>query len=504
MISHAHELAQAEIETDVIVIGGGAAGLAFVDRLQRDAIVIESGGYVADPERDRLFVIESVGVPTNQQSLQRRLLGGSGALWSARCAELDPIDYDARDGLPHSGWPITASELRPYFDDLATDWRLPLASSQNEFDAVVMRKLFDTAPELSLQIWNYAFERHETPLNLGCHYRRVFDRQGKRLLMHADATAMETDGRKVVAVQVLDRTGRLIRVRGRHVVLAGGCVENSRFLMEHRASGSQLCSEVDRWLGRGFHQHLVVNSGSVTARDRTGARLQQIFNRKRRRPDISYEVGLRPSDALLVEEKLPNCSAKFLYQRSGGVTARSVPSLALNWLRGREPILREPRILVEIMAEQQIDPESSIFLAPRKDGGNRLGARVNWKVNDAEKESVMRLTNLLAGFLKRNGLGDLESITSLDQVDFMPMRDSLHHMGGTRMSDGPQRGVVDRNLLVHGTMNVTVLGGSVFPTGGHANPTLTIAALALRAADHLDSQNGQVGGASACASSALI
>ena len=379
-----------------------------------------------------------------------------------------------------------------------------MASSQNEFDDPEMRKLFDTAPELSLQIWNYAFERRETPLDLGRHYRRVFDRPGKRLLMQAEATAMETDGRQVVAVQIHDRSGRMIRVKGRHVVLAGGCVENSRLLLEHRASGSQLCSEVDRWLGRGFHQHLVVNSGSVVAQNGTGARLQQIFNRKRRRPDISYEVGIRPSDALLVQERLPNCSAKFLYQRTGGVTARSVPPLALNWLRGHEPILREPRILVEIMAEQQIDLESSIFLAPRVDGRTRLGARVNWKVSDGEKQSVVRLTNLLAGFLKRNGLGDLERVSSLDQVDFMPTRDSLHHMGGTRMSDGPRRGVVDRNLLVHGTMNVTVLGGSVFPTGGHANPTLTIAALALRAADHLDCQDRQIGGASACASSALI
>ncbi|GGB75682.1 FAD-dependent oxidoreductase [Blastomonas aquatica] len=488
MINLAHELAQPEIETDVIIIGGGVAGLAFADRLRRDAVVIESGGDAPDPERDRLFAIESAGMPMNVQSLQRRLLGGSGALWSARCAELDSIDFDAREGLPHSGWPITLSDLRLYFDAVATDWRLPLAASKSALDTPRMRKMFDTAPGLSLQLWNYAFERRETPLNLGRHYRRVFDRPGKRLLMQADATGMETDGRQVIAVHVRDRSGKVIRIKGRHIVLAGGCVENSRFLLEHQARGIQLCAEVHRWLGRGFHQHLVVNSGSVVAQNGTGARLQHVFNRKRRRPAISYEVGVRPSDALLIQESLPNCSAKFLYQRTGGVTASSVPSLAINWLRGREPILQRPRILVEIMAEQQINPDSSIALAPDVDGSGRLGARVNWKVGDAEKQSVVRLTNLLAGFLKKNGLGELAEISSHDQVDFMPMRDSLHHMGGTRMSDGPRYGVVDRNLLVHGTTNVTVLGGSVFPTGGHANPTLTIAALALRAADHLDGQ----------------
>jgi choline dehydrogenase-like flavoprotein len=58
-------------------------------------------------------------------------------------------------------------------------------------------------------------------------------------------------------------------------------------------------------------------------------------------------------------------------------------------------------------------------------------------------------------------------------------------MGATRMSDDPRRGVVDAWGRVHGTANLYVAGSSVFPTGGWANPTLTIAALSLRTADRL-------------------
>lgn len=60
-----------------------------------------------------------------------------------------------------------------------------------------------------------------------------------------------------------------------------------------------------------------------------------------------------------------------------------------------------------------------------------------------------------------------------------------HHMGTTRMHDDPAQGVVDRNCRVHGTHNVYVAGSSVFPTGGHSAPTLTIVALAVRLARHL-------------------
>jgi choline dehydrogenase-like flavoprotein len=58
-------------------------------------------------------------------------------------------------------------------------------------------------------------------------------------------------------------------------------------------------------------------------------------------------------------------------------------------------------------------------------------------------------------------------------------------MGTTRMGDSPQTGVVDRDCQVHDTGNLYVASSSVFPSGGHANPTLTVVALALRLADHL-------------------
>ncbi|MGH7999336.1 MAG: GMC family oxidoreductase, partial [Brasilonema sp.] len=60
-----------------------------------------------------------------------------------------------------------------------------------------------------------------------------------------------------------------------------------------------------------------------------------------------------------------------------------------------------------------------------------------------------------------------------------------HHMGTTRMHDDPKQGVVDANCQLHGVSNFFIAGSSVFPTGGYANPTLTIVALAIRLADHV-------------------
>jgi choline dehydrogenase-like flavoprotein len=58
-------------------------------------------------------------------------------------------------------------------------------------------------------------------------------------------------------------------------------------------------------------------------------------------------------------------------------------------------------------------------------------------------------------------------------------------MGTTRLGSQPRTSVVDRDCAVHGVAGLFVAGSSVFPTGGSANPTLTIVALAIRLADHL-------------------
>jgi choline dehydrogenase-like flavoprotein len=65
-----------------------------------------------------------------------------------------------------------------------------------------------------------------------------------------------------------------------------------------------------------------------------------------------------------------------------------------------------------------------------------------------------------------------------------------HHMGTCRMGEDPKVSVVDRNLKVHGLQNLYVAGSSVFPTFGAIGPTLTLAALAVRLADHVSNALG--------------
>ena len=60
-----------------------------------------------------------------------------------------------------------------------------------------------------------------------------------------------------------------------------------------------------------------------------------------------------------------------------------------------------------------------------------------------------------------------------------------HLLGTARMGDDPATSVVDRWGRCHDVPNLFIFDGSIWPTSSGMNPTATIAALALRSAEHL-------------------
>ena len=139
------------------------------------------------------------------------------------------------------------------------------------------------------------------------------------------------------------------------------------------------------------------------------------------------------------------------------------------------------------------DPQSRVTLDPRR--RDRFGmphVPVDWRLADRDRLGPERLRAELTRALEHAGLGRLEFRAEL-AADGQPyaLEGGKHHMGTTRMHRDPRQGVVDPDGRVHGLANLYVAGSSVFPTGGYANPTLTIVALALRLADHLKTTLGR-------------
>jgi choline dehydrogenase-like flavoprotein len=111
---------------------------------------------------------------------------------------------------------------------------------------------------------------------------------------------------------------------------------------------------------------------------------------------------------------------------------------------------------------------------------------LDWRLGAVDKNTLRHSLEILGAELGRAALGRLKIDLAQGDNDWPEIvQDGGHHIGTTRMHVDPKQGVVDRDCRVHGIGNLFVAGSSVFPTAGHANPTLTIVALALRLAAHI-------------------
>jgi choline dehydrogenase-like flavoprotein len=128
--------------------------------------------------------------------------------------------------------------------------------------------------------------------------------------------------------------------------------------------------------------------------------------------------------------------------------------------------------------------ENRVVLGQEKDRFGYPKIQVIWHWDELSRSSFVRASKFFGKEVARAGMGKM--VLELDKGDPQLASPSIHHhMGTTRMHDDPRQGVVDANCKVHGIANLFIAGSSTFTTGGYANPTLTIVALAIRLADHL-------------------
>jgi choline dehydrogenase-like flavoprotein len=136
--------------------------------------------------------------------------------------------------------------------------------------------------------------------------------------------------------------------------------------------------------------------------------------------------------------------------------------------------------------EQAPNPSSRVRLAQERDSLGMLRPALEWRLSDLDRHSISVAVEELVKALGSSGIAKLHVPLDIRRSGWpVDVPFSWHHCGTTRMSDDPAKGVVNADGRVHGVENLYVAGSSVFPTSGAGNPTLTIVALALRLANHL-------------------
>jgi choline dehydrogenase-like flavoprotein len=513
------------VPTDICIIGAGAAGITMAREfvgLRHKVILLESGGLEPDADTQSIYEGKSNGLDYALSDTRSRYFGGSTNQWWGNCRPLDDMDFEERSWIPHSGWPLNKCDLLPFY---ARAQKVCGLGSYENYDADTVRRCSSSLAPLSLD-----GERIVSKVIQTCPSLRFKDLYQDTLLsahnidtyLWGNATALNANEScaRVDTLRVKCLSGNEFSIAARIFVLAAGGIENARVLLNsNKVQQNGLGNDHDL-VGRFFMEHPTVYFSLNTSRPIRDFRFYDFYER---RPvhDASVWGMLSVSSALIREHRLLGTCIYFLPADCEGIVSlreiknalknMTLPNKAMGHLRnvGRDSygiakfifkriILKDTRTIptreapvrmspdnyfIATLFEQIPNPSNRVTLSSERDLLDQPRAELRLQLSPEERESYIRSLRILGMEI---GLEfDPLELNVEDRGEDWRIGFFSHHIGTTRMSDDPKKGVVDRNCRVHGIANLFIAGSSVFPTGGSAAPTLTLVALAIRLADHL-------------------
>jgi choline dehydrogenase-like flavoprotein len=519
--------AGAVVRGDVCIIGGGAAGISIARALRAPAtsgaaprvVLLESGSFLPHRATQGLYRGRSIGrayFPLD--GCRVRTFGGSTQRWGGWCRSLDADDFEPRDWVAGSGWPIRRDDLTPYYRAARKLCQLVVSDGEIDHGPCLPGRPRLPMQDPTLQTVVYQFS---PPTRFGQTYRDDLA-QAENVMVYLSANVVSLEGGEhggpVTGAEVRTLAATAFRVEARLFILAAGGIENPRILLaSQQARPAGLGNEHDL-LGRYFMEHLHVRLGCFvpngadanlsffvegrrSVRRPLGALTVDPRVRRARRLNGFSAVFLPPSrrsvrEVLRHQARLPHPwglhAASIARAGSLGFALRVVDKVvrdaretgALSW-HGLP--IGPGRRVYEIMGRGEQTPlhESRVTIERECDKLGTPRAVLDWRVNRSDLASMTASLEVMGTVLAASGIGRLHLPDDPGAAWAERITGSWHHMGTTRMDRDPRAGVVDADCRMHSVPNVYVTGSSVFPTGGYANPTLTILAMALRLADHI-------------------
>ena len=504
---------------DIIIIGSGAGGGTMARALSdcgARILVVERGDFVPreagnwDPTavwrdlryRTREQWLDGTGQPFTPYT--HYCVGGNTKFWGTVLYRLRQQDFQAvehADGVSPA-WPISYDDLAPYYDRAERLYHVhgavgddPTEPPRGPFPyqavphASGMSRIADQLRGLGL---------HPSPLPLGlidpgsggcvlcqtcnsfpclidkksdadvCGIRPATARSNVTLRTGAFAERVLTDpaGRRVEAIEIRGADGERRRIEAPLVILSAGAVNSAALLLRSASSRhpNGLANSSDL-VGRHYMAHLSTMLEGFRARLATNT---DVFQKTLAVNDFYLRgPGGRPLGQIQSQGRTSPVMAKVVGDSwtYKGIEMRHIPLWAYH-----EWVTRATDWLA--MTEDLPDPDNRVRLAP--DGRIVLDVRQN----------NLRAHAMLVGKLREI----LRSLGYWSPKVFAHMagtKNTTHQCGTIVFGRDPQTSVLDPFCRAHDVSNLFVVDASFFPSSAAVNPGLTIAAQALRVADHI-------------------
>lgn len=471
---------------DVIVVGTGFAGAFFLARYLEHA-----------PPTARVLVLERGNRDTKSWQLQHRRtsslspsacyfnnnpekewltspgFGGNSKCWWGGATRMMPGDFElqSRYGVGID-WPIRYDDLERYYGDVETIMSvsgptdspmprsrpLPLPPHRFSDPDTLLKRAFPTgwfhpatarasAPTGTRGICcgNGICELcpEDAKFTVENGLRRAYEDPRVSLQLQSEATAVDAQGQLATGVQYW-REGRARRATADLIVLAASALFNPHILLQ-----SGIAHEL---LGKRLHEQLSVDV-CLNLRGVKGYNGSTMISGN---GYLFYEGEHRRQHAACLIE---TWNSPFVFQRA-----------SLRADRGRWT----ERAYLRFMFDELPRDDNSVT-------ANAVNPRLAETTFNGYSSYAQRGMDRVPSMI--DTLATALPIESTESISVG--RTTAHIQGTVVMGNDPASSIVDRDLVHHRIRNLLVLGSSAFPTASPAYPTLTIAALSLRAADRL-------------------
>ncbi len=546
MIIDSHDLPDGQtLQAELCIIGAGAAGIAMAREFagtHTDVLLLEAGGRADESDTQALYAgsVADTRLHSPPDRYRERRFGGTTTIWGGRCMPFDAIDFEARDYVPNSGWPLAREALLPYYARAN-----PLCEA-GEF-SYTAEEAFSrpTRPIIdgfaSAHFTADTLERFSCPTDFGSRYGHKLEAAANvRTVLHANVTAVRLNaaGHLVDHVIVRNLRGKSFTVRAANFVLATGGLEVARLLLASRDIQHDGIGNQHGVVGRYYMCHLAGTIGAIRI-DKPPSAVwhgyeisdEGIYCRRRfalrEATQRSLKIGnfiarLHHPRISIPEHRNAVLSLLFLAQlfipyeyrvrlagagsigwaawlrhlRNVALGSADAAGFAWHMLRDRKLAARKfPTIIIhskanlyslDFHAEQQPNPSSRVSLGTELDALGMPRLHVDWRYTPGDVDTVSRSVALLAADFREQRIGTFDY--DPDSVEAEMTRYGAfggHHIGTARMGRDPRSSVVNSDCRLHDVANLFIASSATFPTSSQANPTLTVVAFALRLSAHL-------------------
>lgn len=509
MIIDANDLANNHLhKTSICIIGSGAAGItlamALANKYQIEVTLLEGSrtglgnDCVPNPSKycdhcaQQLYTGKATGLESTSENnlnfLYRnriRSFGGSTNCWGGWVRPMNAYNFTKRPEINPEGWPLSYEDLLPYYHQVQKD--LKLGDFRYNDPEYWVKELDDTE---ILPITNE---------NMKVVFWQVVSNQMKRfkftyqpqlttapkitIIKNANVLEIETDENATTAQSL--RVGIItadsaspdcrastneFSVQANQYIVACGGIESIRLLLLSKNLGNR-----SGLLGRYFFTHPT---------NRNAARFKLPAHHPFSTPILnSFRNQYIQSTGASWEEQAQVFAAL-------EPTDQYLSKTQSAYWRVRLSVDGLEHVNVNLNFAQIPHYDSRITLDTDVDYFNQPKAKLNYLLNEQDKQTIKNGIDLTRSVLSSMNYVDSWE-TNWKGPDGWPSDIvwAQHHMGATRMSSDPQKGVLDKNMKLHHVDNVYVCSSSAWPSGDISNPTMTILAFAHRLAEHLFNTN---------------